>query len=49
MKERGLGPRVAASSRGGAPRLGGLGSGLPQGGGGREEGKGDGVGGGVIW
>ena len=40
---------MAAGSRGGAPPLGGLGSGRPQREGGREEGKGDGVGGGVIW
>ena len=41
---------MAAGPRGGAPPLGGgLGSVRPQGGGGREEGKGDGVGGGVIW
>jgi len=36
---RGLGPWVAANSRGGAPPLGGLGSGQPQREGGREEGK----------
>ena len=48
-KERGLGPWVAVGPKGGAPPLGGLGGGLPQSGGGREEGKGDFVGGGVIW
>ena len=40
---------MATSSRGGAPPLGGLDSGWPQEGGGRGEGKGDGVGGDVIW
>ena len=40
---------MAVGLRGGAPPLGGLGSGWLQGGGGREEGKGHGVGGGVIW
>ena len=40
---------MTAGSKGGVPPLGGLGSGRPLGGGGgREEGKGDGVGGGVI-
>ena len=39
---------MTAGSRGGAPPLGGLGCGRPQGEGGREEGKGDGFGGGVI-
>ena len=48
-KERGFAPRVAAGPRGGALPLGGLGCGRPQGGGGREKGKGDGVGGSVIW
>ena len=49
MQERGLGPKVATGSRGGAPPFGGLGSGRPQGGGGRKEGKGNGVGSGVIF
>ena len=40
---------MAAGSRGCAPPLRGLSSDRPQGGGGTEEGKGDGVGGGVIW
>ena len=37
---------MAVGPRGGAPPLGGLGSGWPQGGGGREEREGDFVGGG---
>jgi len=50
MKRAGWpGPWVAPDSRGGAPPLGGLSSGRPQIEGGREEGKGDGIGGGVIW